>query len=145
MSVEPSDVAICAWARLMRAQQIALSQIEKGLKNAGHPPLVWYDVLLELDRGPVEGMRPFELEQRMLMPQYGLSRLLDRLGGAGLVTRRPCALDGRGQIVLITEEGRMLRRRVWPAYASAIQTAVGSRLTDQEATQLSELLGKLSG
>jgi peptidoglycan/LPS O-acetylase OafA/YrhL len=33
----------------------------------------------------------------------------------------------------------------WPAYASTIQATVGSRLTDQEATQLSELLGKLLG
>ncbi len=33
----------------------------------------------------------------------------------------------------------------WPVYASAIQNAVESRLTDHEATQFSELLGKLLG
>ncbi len=143
MSPEPSKTVIRAWARLMRAQQVALSQIEKALKAAGLPPLAWYDVLLELDRIDDRGLRPFELEREMLLPQYGLSRLLDRMESAGYVARRPCEEDGRGQIVAITTSGKDLRRRIWPTYAAAIDNAVAARLTEDEAAALDDLLGRL--
>src|SRR6266566_841845 len=75
----PSDAVIRAWTRLIRAQQAALSAVEADLKTAGFPPLAWYDVLLELSRAEGEGLRPFALEQELLLAQYNLSRLLDRL------------------------------------------------------------------
>lgn len=89
-------------------------------------------------------MRPFELERLMLLPQYGLSRLIDRIEAAGYVERRPFEGDGRGQVVVITEAGRALRRQIWPVYAAAIQQAVGEKLSDAEAKTLADLLAKLS-
>ncbi len=144
MNSEPNQAVTQAWTRLMRAQHAALSAIERRLKAADHPPLVWYDVLLELERGPAAGLRPFELEQAMLLPQYGLSRLIDRIEAAGYVERRPCAADGRGQVVIITDAGRALRRRMWPDYAEGIARAIADRLTTDEAEALAALLGKLS-
>src|SRR5947209_20067851 len=90
----PSDAVIRAWARLVRAQQAVLAAVEAELKAAGFPPLAWYDVLLELSRKD-EGLRPFALEQELLLAQYNLSRLLDRLESAGYVERRPCPDDAR--------------------------------------------------
>ena len=111
----PSDAVIRAWTRLMRAQQAVLSAVEAELKAAGFPPLAWYDVLLELSRAQEEGLRPFALEQELLLAQYNLSRLLDRLEGAGYLERRACPEDGRGQIVAITAAGRALVKRMWRA------------------------------
>jgi DNA-binding MarR family transcriptional regulator len=144
MNESPSVAVTAAWTRLLRAQQAAQSSIEAALKRAGMPPLVWYDVLLELDRGPEGGMRPFELEPRLLLPQYGLSRLLDRIETAGYLERRPCEADGRGQIITITQAGRELRARMWPIYGAAISAVIGERLNDDEAATLSELLAKLT-
>lgn len=143
MDKMPSETVTRAWARLLRAQHTALSTVEKALKQAGFPPLSWYDVLLELDRAGGKGMRPFEIERELLLPQYGLSRLLDRIEGAGYIERRPCGDDGRGQIVAITRAGRAIRRRMWPVYGQAIVRAVGVPLSDGEAATLGELLGKL--
>ena len=143
MKDEPSKTVVRAWARLLRARQTALAQVEKALKDAGLPPLAWYDVLLELDRVGKGGLRPFELERELLLPQYGLSRLLDRIQASGLVARHPCKEDGRGHIVAITKSGRTLRRRMWPVYAASLQSAVGAKLSDDEATLLGELLGYL--
>jgi DNA-binding MarR family transcriptional regulator len=80
---------------------------------------------------------------RLLLAQSNLSRLLDRMVAAGLVERHPCADDGRGHLVAATEAGRALRQRMWPAYAGAIETAVGSRLKDDEARSVADLLGRL--
>ena len=143
MTDRPSPTTIRAWARLMAAQQLALSSVERDLKAAGLPPLAWYDVLLELERGPAEGMRPFELERAMLLAQYNLSRLIDRLEKAGHVERRACEDDGRGQNVVLTERGRTLRRRMWPVYARAIEAALGRHLTAKQSAMLDDILGRL--
>ena len=141
---EPTDAVITAWARLVRVPQAVLAAVEADLKAAGLPPLSWYDALLELARSR-GGLRHFELEQRMLLAQYNLSRLVDRLEAAGYLERRPCPEDGRGQVLRINRSGRALLKRMWPVYGAAIARHVGARLTKAEATQLAELLGRLQG
>ena len=143
MKKQPGETTVRAWARLLRAQHSAQSQVEKSLKDGGFPPLSWYDVLLELERAGKAGLRPFELERHLLLPQYGLSRLLDRIETAGYLERRPCPHDARGQVVLITKEGRRLRSKMWPIYGAALRAALADRLTLREQETLSGLLGKL--
>lgn len=134
-----------AWVRLMRAGEAVRMRIEGEMKAAGFPPLTWYDVLLELDRSAEGRLRPTELESRLLLAQYSLSRLIDRLERARLVRRAVCPEDGRGQYVLITEDGRALRARMWGVYARAITEHVGSALNKNEAARLANLLAKLVG
>jgi DNA-binding MarR family transcriptional regulator len=140
MATKPSQTVERAWARLLKAQRVALGSVEKALKAAGLPPLAWYDVLLELERADAPGLRPFELERAMLLEQYNLSRLLDRMEKAGYVERQACAEDGRGQIVAITPAGKAMRRRMWPVYAAAIEDAFGQHLSEQQAKNLDALL-----
>lgn len=79
----------------------------------------------------------------MLLPQYGLSRLIERLVESGLVRRRECEVDKRGLVVEITDEGRELQKKMWIAYAEAIERHIGSKLSDPEAARLAELLDRL--
>ena len=75
---EPSAAIIKAWGRLIRAERTVVGRIEAELKGAGFPSLRWYDVLLELKRGPEGRLTPGEIEEAVLFEQYNLSRLLDR-------------------------------------------------------------------
>lgn len=143
MTDKPSRTTIRAWARLLKAQRIALGAVESVLRDAGLPPLAWYDVLLEVERAGDTGVRPLALERAMLLAQYNLSRLLDRIEKEGYIERRACPDDRRGQLVHITQSGRALRRRMWPVYASAIAAVMGERLKAAEAAQLAETLGKI--
>jgi DNA-binding MarR family transcriptional regulator len=143
MSRNPSDAAVKAWTRLVRARETVLGAIERDLKAADCPPLAWYDVLLELVRAPQGRLRPFEIEKETLLAQYNLSRLLDRLERAGLVTREPCDDDGRGQWAVITDKGRAAQARTWKIYAKSIQRHVGEKLDDKAAVALADLLGRL--
>ena len=138
----PSDAVIRAWTRLVRAEHAVLAAVEADLKAAGFPPLGWYDVLLELSRDKIDGLRPFELEGRLLLAQYNLSRLLERMEAAHYIERRPCPDDGRGHVVAIAPEGRQLMKRMWPTYRAAIARHVG-RLGEDEAARLAALLDKL--
>lgn len=139
----PSDNTVDTWARLVKAQETAFSVVEDALKQAGFPPLAWYDVLLELERTGTSGLRPFELQAALLLPQYGVSRLIDRIEKAGYLEKASCPEDGRGQVLMVTPAGRQLRRSMWPVYGAAIEQAVGARLTAGEARLLHRVLGKL--
>lgn len=139
----PSKSAIDAWIALNRAQRYVLEAIEAELKSAGLPPLAWYDVMLELWREPGGRLRQADLERRMLFPQYGVSRLVDRLEREKLVHRERCDDDGRAYWVAISDKGLDLRQRMWPIYAAAIQRHLGEKLSDQEAARIAEGLRKL--
>jgi len=145
MSRAPSEAAVKAWARLIRARETLVAAVERDLKEAGLPPLAWYDVLLELSRSAEGRLRPLEIEKLTLLAQYNLSRLLDRLEKEALVTREPCADDARGQWVVITEKGRATQARTWKVYAKSIQKHVGEKLDDKAAAALADLLGRLTG
>lgn len=137
------DETVTAWTRLLRAHTATLSQVEARLKESGLPPLGWYDVLLELERAGSAGLSASELERSLLLPQYGISRLLKRLEDAGYLSRTNSKTDGRSHVIRITAKGRSIRRRMWKTYDKAINEVIGDKLTRKQSTELATLLGKL--
>lgn len=142
MSDKLSDSVTRAWVRLVRARHAVVSAVEADSKAAGVLPIEWYDVLWDLERHE-DGVRPFELEQRLLFAQYNLSRLVDRLVEAGLVKKVACPTDKRGHMLFITEAGRKARRATWPHYARSVNRHLGDKLSEAETEKLAALLGKL--
>lgn len=131
------------WTSLARVEQALLARVEADVEEAGFPPLAWYDVLIALTNSDQGHLRPVDLERKMLLPQYATSRLIDRLVKAGLVERRDCPMDGRGQFVAITAKGRSLQKKMWPSCAAAIHRHIGEKLSPDEHLQLRGLLQKL--
>lgn len=127
----------------MRAQRSLVAAMEKDLRVADQPPLGWYDVLWELDRATDGRLRPYEIEERTLLAQYNLSRLIDRLEKEGLVRRETFDQDGRGRWVVITEKGRAVRADMWSVYGRSIQAHIGEKLDKAEAATLAALLLRL--
>jgi DNA-binding MarR family transcriptional regulator len=143
MTAKASDSTVQAWTSLVRAEQLVLSRVEDDLKRAGFPSLECYDVLAELDGAPTGKLPQSEVQSRILLAQYNLCRLIDRLERDDLVRRVPSPEDGRSNLLVITDKGRELRRRMWPVYSTAIEAHMGSRLGDGEAERLAGLLSKL--
>jgi DNA-binding MarR family transcriptional regulator len=136
-------VEIAAWARLLKASAKVVVAVERDLKAAGLPPLAWYDALLELHRAGTGGLRPGDLERKMLLPQYNVSRLIDRLEAAGYAERRAHPVDGRGQLLHATEAGVELIRHMWRVYRAAIAKEFALKLGKGDAGRLAELLKRL--
>jgi DNA-binding MarR family transcriptional regulator len=137
----PTDPIVAAWVAIVRASNGLVAAVAADGKAAGFPPLEWYDVLWELERkSPKLGLRPFELEHGLLIAQYNVSRLVDRMCQAGYIDRRPCESDARGQVLVITEKGRALRKKMWPVYLASIQRHIGSHLSADDARALCTLL-----
>jgi DNA-binding MarR family transcriptional regulator len=136
MTDKPTEMTVDVWIALMRAQRVALQAIEADLKSAGMKTLSWYDVLIELRRSKGDGMRPFELEQALLLAQHNVSRLIDRMVRAGYVRREACTDDGRGQKIHLTESGQEMQRRMWLVYRSSIQAQIGERLGNEDMARM---------
>jgi len=139
----PSKIAIRGWAEFIRVEQALLDRVEEDLKAASFPPLVWYDVLLELVKEPSGRLRHRDLHRRMLLAKYNLSRLLDRLEAEGLVSREPIEEDARGEYLCLTRRGRELQRRMWPVYRKAIAMHFAHRLSATDIDDLLRVLRKL--
>ncbi len=143
MTGSKRNEAGAVWTGLLRAGQRIRDAIEDRLKAAGLPPLAWYDVLWELERGPADGLRPVDLQERLLLAQYNLSRLIERLDRAGLLGRHPCPDDGRSQLLRLTPDGAALRRRMWRVYGPAIDELVGAPLEGEDLAALRRILDRL--
>lgn len=141
----PSHAIFALWTGLIRANADLQARIEAALQAKGLPPLAWYDALWEIEKAGTEGIRPFALQDRLLLPQYGLSRLIERLVKAGYVERRACAGDGRGQMLHLTGEGARVRAAMWPVYETTLTGAVEARLSAAETVDLARLMQRLLG
>ncbi|MCE8556061.1 winged helix-turn-helix transcriptional regulator [Ruegeria pomeroyi] len=141
---KPTPDPFAVWLPLARAHKAILTHVEAELKSAGLPGLDRYDILWELEQAGPDGLRPFELQGRLLLPQYGVSRLVDRLARAGHLTRSACDEDGRGQVLVLTPEGARVRAAMWVVYSAAMQQAIGAHLAKGEARRLADLLSKLT-
>ncbi|WP_269583564.1 MarR family winged helix-turn-helix transcriptional regulator [Roseibium sp. Sym1] len=138
-SADPIDV----WARLQRASGAVLARVESRLKVEGFPPLAWYDILLELRRADGQALRPVEIEKRILLAQYNVSRLIDRLVAAGYVEKRRSKEDGRGVVICLLPDGAALLDTMWPCYRDAVETEFAAHLETGDAETLWKILGHL--
>ncbi len=86
-----------AWTALMTKSRVLLEAVESSLKSAGYPPLAWYDALLELEKAGPDGLRPFELKDRILLPQYGTAETQRRrsIGHASLKALKSRSTDAK--------------------------------------------------
>lgn len=133
-----------AWRGLITANALVLEKIERALVEAGLPPLGWYDVLLELSGAPAGRLRMHELARAVVLSRSGLTRLVDRLEGSGLLRREPDPADRRGSYAAISEDGRATLRRMWPVYAAGIAEHFGRHLTDEETRVVASALGRVA-
>lgn len=143
------DVDVCpfvvgAWARLLQVAPMLLASVEAELKAAQLPPPQWYDALAALDRAPEHTLVPGDIERHLLLTQCTTSRLIDRLEAEGLVTRQINPDDRRRQTIHLSDAGRVLLGRMWPAYAAAIERHLGKKLAGDDARALIRILEKLA-
>ena len=143
MADRPSADHVVAWRALLIAHAELTEQIDASLRAAGVIPLRWYDALLALYEAPDRRLRLADMARAALLSRSGLTRLVDRLEGAGLLVRQPAADDARGAYAVLTPAGLQAMRRCWRVYGAEIEARVGRRLTSAEARALRGLLARL--
>lgn len=131
------------WFNLLRIQRTAFPRIARALRRHGMEDPIWHEIMLEIDRSAAEGMQMAELERRLHVAQYTLSRHVTRMVSSGLVRRERSPGAGRGQRLFLTEAGRLANDAIWPAYMDAIQSEFAHRVSTDEAYALCRVLIRL--
>jgi DNA-binding MarR family transcriptional regulator len=137
------DERITTFGRLIEAHALLSRQLDAELEAAVGIPLLWYGVLLQIERTP-GGIRPMnELINATAFTSGGVTRLVDRMERAGYVERRPCPTDRRVHYVGLTARGRELLQRATAVHVCGIQRHLMDVLAPEEATQLDALLARI--
>ncbi|MDV6013707.1 MarR family winged helix-turn-helix transcriptional regulator [Haloechinothrix sp. LS1_15] len=134
--------AVYAWEALFRSQVTLLRRFKRSFRSA-EISLSEYDVLYNLTLFPGSRLRLNELNEHVLLAQPSLSRLVERMEADGLVRRERDPTDGRGTVVVLTEHGSRVQRRVGRGHAEAIAKYVGGALDEEELRTLERLCDKL--
>jgi len=142
-SAAAAPVSTETWALILTAHSVLVGAMEKRLKDAGLPPLAWYDVLWILERTPDRRLRMSVLAEQLVLTRFNVTRLVDRLVEAGLVARRQTKEDGRGFHAVLTEKGRMLRRQMWTVYRPAIAELFNRHLNTAQHAEMQLLMRRL--
>lgn len=136
----PTQAAVVG---LFRVSDGIRRQLGQAVVNEGIT-LQQFNVLRILRGARPEGLATLDIAERMLERAPGVTRLLDRLGKAGLVQRERDTEDRRRVVVEITREGLSLLERVDGPF-EAMEDSVLESLEPHEIEQLAELLQRALG
>jgi DNA-binding MarR family transcriptional regulator len=140
-AAQPGHVA--AWRAILTVHAELTERIDRALAEGGAIPLHWYDALLPLHEAPGHRLRLGELAHAALLSRSGLSRLVDRLEGAGMLEREACADDARGSYAVLTSAGQAALRKAWRIYGREIQRLFGRHVSSKEAAAMTAVLRRI--
>jgi DNA-binding MarR family transcriptional regulator len=134
-----SHEELAAWAGFLRVHAAVTRELDAELSVAHRLPLSSYEVLLYLHSAPDGMMRMSELADSVLLSRSGLTRLVDRLEGAGLLERRQCSSDARGFHAAITAAGRRAFRDAHATHLAGVRERFLRHFSAEELGRLAEL------
>lgn len=141
---EPTEQELEAWAVLTRGYERGRRHLDRALKAAGLPTLDVFDALVVLDDDAIGGgMTAKSLEERLEIPQYAVSRLLDRMEKRGLIERLPNPGDKRSKLIRITQAGRQVRQHMSRIRGTAISGFLRARAKPGQLERIADLLSLL--
>ncbi len=134
--------ALRAWGAFLRAHADLTAQMDHALRSRTGIPLQWYDVLAQIAAaGAPTTMR--QLQQRVLLSQSGLSRLVARLVELGLVSRVSSDRDRRSVELSLTRLGRTRLRSARAVQSRQVHDLFASHMDQREAALVLDVLQRL--
>jgi DNA-binding MarR family transcriptional regulator len=132
-----------ATVSLLRTASVVRRSLARVVEREGLS-LAQYNVLRILRGAGDAGLPTLAIRDRLIEEAPGITRLVDKLEGAGLLRRERSTPDRRQVVCYLTARGRALLRRLDAAVAAADAAAVAS-LTKQERRRLVQLLERIRG
>ncbi len=93
------------WHAFLQAHAYVTRRLAAELEAEDGLSLAEFDALIQLAVAPDQRRRMSDLADAVLLSRSGVSRMVDRLGAAGLVERRICPSDARGAEAILTPAG----------------------------------------
>lgn len=138
-----TDVSGQAWRAYFEATALLQDRLERTLKSGVDLHLADYNLLLLLTEAPGGHLRMGELASLMVFSPSRVTYQVKTLEKRGIVERRACAQDARGQEAVITEAGRHLFRKAATLHARQVKDVFMDRLDEAETETLLRVFSRL--
>jgi DNA-binding MarR family transcriptional regulator len=99
------DPRLAPWRAFLLAHARVSRRLDEELRAEHDVSFAEYDALLTIANAPDRRIRMGLLAEEVLLSKSGVTRLIDRLVGDGLVERSACLADARGAEAVLTERG----------------------------------------
>lgn len=113
---------LAALAGFLAAADRLEARLDDALQSSVGVSYAWFGLLLGVADSPDQRILIGELGRRLSLTSGGVTRFVDRVEAAGLVSREPSLTDRRALFVTFTDRGRDVLRR-----GQAVLTAVYQR------------------
>jgi DNA-binding MarR family transcriptional regulator len=121
-----------AWRTYLEMNAALNARIEHDLQQAAGMPHAYYQILAMLSEAPGFSMRMHQLAGILQASQSRLSHAVARLEEYGWVRREPSPGDKRGQLAVLTPEGRDRLVEVAPSHAETVRSTMFDPLSDRQ-------------
>jgi len=124
---------------------VAVSRgLDRDLQRQAGLALAEHHLLAIINEADQQGIRPTDLALASTLTKSGLTRAVDRLEALGLVGRRVCPTDGRGQLLVLTAKGRQKLRRSAPDFFRSVARHFADHLTERETEMIAAAFGRIA-
>jgi DNA-binding MarR family transcriptional regulator len=150
VKISPSDQEaltegeLRAWRGLLRAYGCLAKQLDTELEQAHKLPMTSYEVLHHLQEARDGRMRMCELAEQAQLSRSGLTRLVDRLQGEGLLERCSCNHDARGSYACLTEAGRERLEEARVTHLGVVRMQFFSHFSEHELGALADMWERIA-
>jgi DNA-binding MarR family transcriptional regulator len=131
-----------AWRGLIRLRETAMREIDRRLRERGDLSLADYGVLISLVTAPGLRLRMSDLGARRMLTPSGITRVVMRLEGRGLIRREADPADGRASLAALTRPGLEALRRAQVVHHATVRELYLERLTPKDLSRLAQLFEK---
>jgi len=139
----PTREQLRSWRVFLECAFALIDILDAELRDERGLTLRWYDVLVQLDEAG-GSCRMSELAGRILASKSGLTRVIDRMEGEGLVRRERPPEDRRVILVAITANGLAALEAARAVHRRGIGEHFVEHFTERDLAGLERLLGKVS-
>lgn len=134
------DAEMRAWRTFIETVNDVTDLLEADLQRAKDLSIGDYQVLVFLSEAADRQMRMSDLAAELHLSPSGLTRRLDGLVRAGLVSRQPSADDRRVLLAVLTDAGFERITDAAPEHVASVRRRLLDALTREQIEQLGEIL-----
>jgi len=128
-----------AWLAFVLATSAVMDTLDRQLQKEAGIARSHFSILNVVVMAPGNAARMSEVAAALRFSPSRLSHAVGRLERDGWVERRPDPDDGRGQLVVLTEEGQRRIHEVAPVHLAEVRARVFDHLTPEQVVQLREI------
>src|SRR2546421_11081375 len=133
-----------AWHAFLISHRALETILSRELESACGLSLAWFDVLAQLSMAPDHRLTMTELASALLFSKSGLTRLIDRMEGAGLVQRLARPGDRRSLHIALTDAGKEKHREALPIHLDHVKRHFAAYIEDGEAAAVESALMRMA-